>query len=60
MEFLCSKVLTSAGLPLMGLDDDNWPQWKMLGHIIMNEGKMSALKAFRDILVPRPPIWLYR
>lgn len=55
MEFLCSEVLTSAGVPLMPVDGENWPEWQMPGHIIMNEGKMSALKAFGDILIPCAP-----
>lgn len=55
MEFLCSEVLTAAGIPMMSLDKARWPLWKMPGHIIMNEGKMSALKAFGDILIPCAP-----
>jgi hypothetical protein len=55
MEFLCSEVLASAGVPLMALDADKWPRWQMPGHIIMNEGKMQALKAFGDILIPCAP-----
>jgi hypothetical protein len=55
MEFLCSEVLASAGVPLMEPSDDNWPRWQVPGHIIMNEGRMQALKAFGDILIPCAP-----
>lgn len=55
MEMLCSEVLASAGVVAMTLDTDGWPQWQMPGHILLNEGKMGALRAFGDILVPCGP-----
>ena len=55
MEMLCSEVLASAGIPAMRLDDKGWPQWRMPGHILLNEGKMDALRAFGDILIPCGP-----
>jgi len=55
MEFFCSEVLASAGIPEMELDKEDWPIWRMPGHIIMNEGKMGTLKAFGDILIPCAP-----
>lgn len=55
MEFLCSEVLASAGIPPMKLDAEKWPEWVMPGHVIMNEGKMQSLKAFGDILIPCAP-----
>ncbi|ARP64276.1 hypothetical protein A9K65_013470 [Mesorhizobium sp. WSM1497] len=55
MEFLCSEVLRSAGIPPMDLDSQNWPEWKMPGHMLLNEGKMNALRAFGDILIPCAP-----
>jgi hypothetical protein len=55
MEILCSEVLSSAGIPAMKLDDDGWPEWTMPGHALLNEGKMAALKALGDILVPCAP-----
>jgi len=55
MEFLCSEVLATAGIPPMPLDAEKWPQWQMPGHVIMNEGKMNTLKAFGDILIPCAP-----
>lgn len=55
MEMLCSEVLAAAGIAPMSLDNDGWPQWQMPGHILLNEGKMGALRAFGDILVPCGP-----
>lgn len=55
MELLCSEVLTSAGIPAMELDKNNWPVWRMPGHILLNEGKMNDLKALGDILIPCAP-----
>lgn len=55
MEMLCSEVLSSAGIHAMSLDSEGWPQWQMPGHILLNEGKMGALRAFGDILVPCGP-----
>lgn len=51
MEMLCSETLASAGLPAMRLGKDRWPKWSMPGHVLLNEGKMAALKALGDILV---------
>lgn len=55
MEILCSEVLASAGLPAMALESNGWPVWQMPGHILLNEGKMAALQALGDILVPCAP-----
>jgi hypothetical protein len=55
MELLCSAVLTSAGLPVMRPASDGWPAWQMPGHILLNQGKMSTLRALGDILVPCAP-----
>lgn len=55
MEFLCSEVLRSVGIPPMKLDGQNWPIWQMPGHVLLNEGKMNALRAFGDILIPCAP-----
>lgn len=55
MEFLCSEVLRSVGIPAMELDAERWPLWKMPGHVLLNEGKMSGLRAFGDILIPCAP-----
>lgn len=55
MEALCSEVLDNEGIPAMDLDRDNWPVWRMPGHIMLNAGKMRAVKAFGDILIPAAP-----
>lgn len=55
MEFLCSEVLRSADIPPMKLNEEKWPVWQMPGHVLLNEGKMNALRAFGDILVPCAP-----
>jgi hypothetical protein len=55
MEFLCSEVLASAGIPEMELDKDKWPVWKMPGHILVNQGKMDTLRALGDIIIPCAP-----
>lgn len=55
MEMLCSEVLTTAGIPPMVPAADGWPVWTMPGHILMNRGAMSRLKALGDILVPCAP-----
>lgn len=55
MEMLCSETLASAGIPAMPLGADKWPEWSMPGHVLLNEGKMAALKALGDILVPCAP-----
>ena len=55
MEMLCSEVLNNEGIPEMPLDAERWPQWKVPGHILLNEGKMASLKAFGDILIPCAP-----
>jgi hypothetical protein len=55
MEMLCSEALASAGIPGMALQADGWPEWKMPGHVLLNEGKMASLKAFGDILIPCAP-----
>jgi hypothetical protein len=55
MKFLCSEVLRSAGIPPMELDQQKWPIWQMPGHVLLNEGKMNALRAFGDILIPCAP-----
>lgn len=55
MELLCSEVLRSVGIPPMELDSENWPVWQMPGHVPLNEGKMNALRAFGDILIPCAP-----
>ncbi len=55
MEFLCSEVLRSVGIPPMELDADKWPVWQMPGHVLLNEGRMNALRAFGDILIPCAP-----
>jgi len=55
MEMLCSEVLASAGIPAMEPGKDRWPVWQMPGHILLNEGKMNALKAFGDIMIPCAP-----
>lgn len=55
MEMLCSEVLSNAGIPVMWPGDDGWPDWRMPGHILLNEGKMRSLKAFGDILIPCGP-----
>lgn len=55
MEMLCSEVLSYAGIPPMSLETTGWPDWKMPGHILLNEGKMSSLQALGDILIPCAP-----
>lgn len=55
MEMLCSEVLASAGIPAMTLRADKWPEWTMPGHVLLNDGKMAALKALGDILIPCAP-----
>ena len=55
MEELCSEVLSNEGIPRMHLGSDNWPIWKMPGHISLNHGKMMSVKAFGDILIPAAP-----
>lgn len=55
MELLCSDVLTNEGVPEMELDADRWPVWTMPGHALLNEGNMSELQAFGDILIPCGP-----
>jgi hypothetical protein len=55
MELLCSGVLASAGIPAMELDTNDWPIWRMPGHILLNDGKMGDLKALGDILLPCAP-----
>lgn len=55
MEFLCSEVLRSAGMPPMELDSEKWPIWHMPGHLLLNEGRMNTLRAFGDILIPCAP-----
>ncbi|MER9800345.1 hypothetical protein NKJ36_25005 [Mesorhizobium sp. M0142] len=51
MEFLCSEALRSVGIPPMELDGSRWPVWRMPGHVLLNESKMNALRAFGDILI---------
>ncbi len=55
MEMLCSETLASGGIPAMLLGKDKWPEWRMPGHVLLNEGKMAALKALGDILIPCAP-----
>ncbi|KQY75394.1 hypothetical protein ASD25_12730 [Brevundimonas sp. Root1423] len=59
MEMLCSEALVSAGVarmePAPAGPGAGWPVWKMPGHILLNEGRMRAHKAFGDILVPCAP-----
>ncbi|WP_155905090.1 hypothetical protein [Methylopila sp. M107] len=55
MELLCSEVLTNAGIPAMAAPQRQWPEWQMPGHVLLNEGRMSSLKAFGDILIPCAP-----
>jgi hypothetical protein len=55
MEFLCSEVLTSAGIPAMQPNADGWPEWRMPGHVLLNEGRMQTLQALGDILIPCAP-----
>ena len=55
MEMLCSEVLTNEGIPAMSVDGTGWPVWSMPGHALLNEGRMNALRAFGDILVPCAP-----
>lgn len=55
MEMLCSEVLNSAGIPSMELDEEQWPEWRMPGHILINSGRMGILKALGDILIPCAP-----
>ena len=55
MEMLCSEALVSAGIPAMTLNADKWPEWRMPGHVLLNEGRMAALKALGDILIPCAP-----
>lgn len=55
MEMLCSEVLATEGIPVMPVDGSRWPEWKVPGHILLNEGRMNALKAFGDILIPCAP-----
>lgn len=55
MESLCSEVLNNEGIPLMELGPDDWPVWRMPGHISLNRGQMSSVKAFGDILIPAAP-----
>ena len=55
MEMLCSEVLASARIPAMVLQNDGWPAWQMPAHALLNEGKMGALRALGDILIPCAP-----
>lgn len=55
MELLCSEVLTNSGIPPMELDGARWPIWTMPGHVLLNQGKMTDLKALGDILIPCAP-----
>lgn len=55
MEMLCSEALESAGILRMKLDAAGWPVWTMPGHTLLNEGRMNALRAFGDILIPCGP-----
>jgi hypothetical protein len=55
MEMLCSEVLTSAGILPMPVGAGSWPDWKMPGHVLLNEGKMASLQALGDILIPCAP-----
>lgn len=55
MEMLCSEVLSTAGIPAMEIGEDGWPAWKMPGHILLNEAKMSSLQALGDLLIPCAP-----
>jgi hypothetical protein len=52
---LCSEALESAGILRMPLDATGWPVWTMPGHVLLNEGRMSDLRAFGDILIPCAP-----
>jgi len=54
-EALCSEVLTNEGLPKLELDATGWPIYNRIGHIRLNKGKMIAVKAFGDILIPCAP-----
>jgi hypothetical protein len=55
MEMLCSEVLNSHGIPEMKMDIDDWPVWTMPGHVLMNQGRMNALRALGDIMIPCAP-----
>lgn len=55
MELLCSEVLTNGGIPPMELDGSRWPTWTMPGHVLLNQGRMTDLKALGDILIPCAP-----
>jgi hypothetical protein len=54
-EALCSEVLTNEGLPPLEFDAKGWPEYTRKGHISLNKGKMRAVKAFGDILIPCAP-----
>lgn len=55
MEMLCSEVLVNEQIPRMDVDEEGWPQWKMPGHILLNQAKMRDLQALGDILIPCAP-----
>jgi hypothetical protein len=55
MEMLCSEVLNSHGIPEMKLDTDDWPLWSMPGHVLLNQGRINALRALGDIMIPCAP-----
>lgn len=55
MELLCSEVLTNEGIPEMPEASNGWPDWRMPGHALMNEGKLQRWKALGDILIPCAP-----
>ena len=55
MEQLCSEVLTNEGVPHMASNVDGWPEWKSCSHLSLNEGKMTPLKLYGDILIPSAP-----
>ena len=56
MEMLCSEVLANEGIPPMLPDEaTGWTVWNMPGHILLNEGRMQAHRAFGDIMLPCAP-----
>lgn len=54
-ELLCSDLLSNEGVPQMDNSADDWPVWRVPGHILLNKGRMRDLKALGDILIPCAP-----
>jgi hypothetical protein len=54
-EALCSELLSNNDLPLMRKQPDGFPVWASKSHISLNDGKMSPLKLYGDLMIPAAP-----